>query len=158
MLRTADGRTGGTGEPVMRARVPLPPEAFVHGVEGAVAVVPARVAAWLDARLNLSQVRQAVRGNDPEVDNVLLALRLVAMTWPASAHGSEARKSPEIAPPCAWVGTRHAADRLGITERAVRQAIETQRLPAEQVDGRWRITRDDIEHYRAARANRRSRG
>lgn len=136
---------------------PITPEVYVHGVQGAVAVVPARIAAWMDARLNLSQLRQEVRGHDPEVDAVLLALRLVAMTWPASAHGSEARQLPEVDPPCAWVGTRQAADRLGITERAVRQAIETRRLPAEQVDGRWRITRDDVEHRRAARANRRSR-
>jgi excisionase family DNA binding protein len=138
-------------------RVPLPPEAYVHGIDGAVAVVPARVAAWMDARFHLGQVRQAVRGFDPEVDAALLGLHLAAMTWPASDHGSEQGKCAEVEPPCTWVGTRQAADRLNITERAVRQAIATKRLPAEQVDGRWRITRDDVEHYRAAQANRNRR-
>jgi len=124
--------------------------AYVLGADGIAAIVPARVAAWLDSRLNLTQVRGQVRGRDAEVDAVLVALRLAAMSWRASATGSGEAPTPEVEA-SSWVGTRQAADLLGIGDRAIRLAIAEQRLAAHNVGGRWRITREDIEQFRAAR-------
>ncbi|MGY1845525.1 helix-turn-helix domain-containing protein [Modestobacter sp. SYSU DS0875] len=51
------------------------------------------------------------------------------------------------------MNTNQAADRLGMTPRGVRLAIAEARLQAEQIDGRWRLRREDVEHYRASRAS-----
>ncbi len=49
-------------------------------------------------------------------------------------------------------GYSPAADILYITDRAVRLAIAEKRLPATQVNGRYRIAREDIQHFAAAKA------
>lgn len=130
-----------------------PPAAYLHG-DGpdAVVIVPARVAAWLATRTNLSKVRISARGTDPEVYAVLAALHRGGLQWQTRASGSEQRKEPEATPPSKWVSTSKAADLLGITDRAVRLAIEEHRLPAEKHGRAWRIARTDIEHYRATQA------
>jgi excisionase family DNA binding protein len=50
------------------------------------------------------------------------------------------------------MSTTQAAHLLGITDRGVRSAIAAERLAAQRVDGRWQVAREDVEHYRAARA------
>lgn len=127
------------------------PEQYVHG-GGAVVVVPARVASWLLRHAQLDRVRAEVRGADPEVDAVLVALTVSGLHWRTAATGSDVAPEPEVGAPSQWMSTTQASDSLGITDRAVRLAIRDQRLPAEQVGGRWRISREDVEHYRAARA------
>jgi len=130
-------------------------EAYVHG-GGSVVVVPARVAAWLDSH-GLSGLRVSARGVDPEVDAVLAALHLASLTWrtsvQAEARAEAAGACAEVATGLTWMTTTQAADRLGITARGVRLAISENRIPAEQVDGRWRIRREDLEHHRATRAS-----
>ncbi|MUL39709.1 helix-turn-helix domain-containing protein [Streptomonospora sp. PA3] len=133
---------------------PRPPSAYVHGVEAPVAIVPGRVAARLDALMNLRRLRLDVRGHDPELDAVLVALGTAAAAWRATATGSTDPPEPEAAPSCAWLSTSQAAEALGISDRAVRLAIAQGRLDARSVAGRWRINRDDVEHYRAARTLR----
>ncbi|MFJ1510909.1 helix-turn-helix domain-containing protein [Cellulosimicrobium funkei] len=126
---------------------------YVIGVDGPAVVVPARVAAWLEARAGLSGLRVKARGIDPEVDAVLVAIRVVGLAWRDSATGSHVEPEPEVPRGSSqWLSTGQAADLLGITDRAVRLAISENRLPAQQVAGRYRITRADVEHYRAARA------
>ncbi|WP_203011307.1 helix-turn-helix domain-containing protein [Rhodococcus ruber] len=49
------------------------------------------------------------------------------------------------------MSTTQAAVHLGITDRAVRKAISTGALNAENTAGRWRIHRDDVAHYRTQR-------
>ena len=115
-------------------------------------IVPARVAAWLARHTDLSTVRVSARGTDPEVYGVLHDLHAAALTWRSSATGSEQAPEPEATTRSSWLSTTQAAGQLGITDRAVRLAIRQGRLPAEQVDGRWRISKEDVEHYRAARA------
>lgn len=116
-------------------------------------VVPARVAAFLEQRAHLSALRVSVRGIDPEVSEVLESLRYVAMAWRGSAAGTEVEAGPEPATDSKqWMTTGGAAGVLGITSRAVRKAIARGAIPAEEVDGRYRVNREDIEHYRAARA------
>jgi len=129
------------------------PEAYLHGDgASAIVIVPARVAAWLDTRTRLSEVRISARGTDPEVYAVLAALHRGAIAWRTSVTGSENPPHPEVLALSKWMSTTQAGGLLGITDRAVRLAIAEDRLPAQQVAGRWRITREDVEHYRAARA------
>lgn len=126
-----------------------PPSAYLHGGPVPVTVVPARVASWLERHANLSQIRIENRGNDSEVDNVLVALRASALAWRDSATGRKEAAEPEELTP--WVSTTEASDILDITDRAIRLAIQEQRLKARRINGRWRIAREDIEHYKAAR-------
>jgi excisionase family DNA binding protein len=134
--------------------LPRPAEHHVFGTgRDAVVVVPARVASWLNAR-GLNELRAASRGVDPNVDNVLSALALAGAQWLASVHGTTQRKAPEMAPLCPWMTTAEVADLLYLSDRAVRMACKNGRLRADQIDGRWRISREDFEHFRAARAQR----
>jgi excisionase family DNA binding protein len=120
-------------------------------VDGSVVVVPARVAAWLDQRARLSELRIQVRGADPEVDAVLVALRVAAVSWRNSATGTDPRNQAAAEPPSAWLSTTQAADELDMTDRGVRTAIASGRLNADRDGDRWRISREDFEHFRAAR-------
>lgn len=132
-----------------------PPGAYLHGDGPAcIVIVPARIANWLATRTNLSEVRINSRGTDPEVYAVLAALHRAGLAWRTSATGSSAPAEPEAATPSKWMSTTQAALQLGVTDRAIRLAIGQHRLPAENLDGRWRITREDLEHYRAARTTR----
>lgn len=129
------------------------PKGYLVGIQGPTVMVPARVAAWLEVRAGLSSVRARARGNDPEVDAVLLALRIAGLAWRTSATGSEVEPEPEVPRESSqWLSTGQAAGLLGITDRAVRLAIREGRLEAQQVAGRYRISRPNFEHYRAARA------
>jgi excisionase family DNA binding protein len=130
-----------------------PPAAYVHGVGGPVVIIPARVCAWLERHAQLNEVRVRERGADPEVDAVLVALRLAALTWRTTATGTPVAAKPEAhADLNQWLSTTQAADILYITDRAVRLAIKEHRLKATSINGRWRITREDIQHFAAAKA------
>lgn len=129
-----------------------PPEAYVHGINAPVVVIPARVCAWLERHARLNEVRIRERGADPEVDAVLVAVRLAALTWRTTATGTPVAAKPEApADLNQWMSTGQAAARLGITDRAVRLAIQEQRLHATNVAGRWRITKEDLQHFTAAK-------
>lgn len=138
----------------MTAMPPRPAEHYIHA-DGSVVLVPAKVAHWLGQR-GLDALRVRARGEDAEVDSVLTALRLAALAYGASADGSGNGSAlvvqAEVAAPLEWMTTGQAADALRLTSRAVRLACEQGRLPAQQVDGRWRITRTDVHHYAANRA------
>lgn len=131
-----------------------PPSAFVHG-DGAVVVVPARVAAWLERHADLRALRTAHRGADPEVDAALVALGVAAAAWrekrAGSANGTDLAASAEPTRSSSLT-TAEAGQLLGIGARAVRRAIADKRLQAERHGDTWRIDREVVEHYRAARA------
>lgn len=128
-----------------------PAEAFVHGVDGSpVAVVPGRVAAWLVRRLQLDRVRAEIRGQDPEVDAVLVGLTVAGAAWRArtgSAAGTTVAPTSEPAGEYP-LSTKDAADRLGLSTRAVTKAAKAGRLGGHQRDGRWYFNPADIEIYR----------
>lgn len=129
-----------------------PPEHYFHGWEAGCVVVPARVAAYLESKAGLSSFRVSNRGADAEVDSVLIALHLAAMNWRGSATGT--RDAAPAEPPADSphrLTTSQAAALLQVGERAIRKAIANESLPAENINGRWVITREDIEHYRARR-------
>ena len=142
----------------MVTRTPLPAEHLVFGADGAVTVVPGRVAAWLLSRAGLADYHRAHRGDDPEVDQVLVALKLAAIAWrerntTGTDHGTQAADTPpQAAPSPHWLTTTATARVLGITARAVVKAISAGRLPAQWSAGCWWINPDDVEHYRARRA------
>ncbi len=127
---------------------------FVHGLSGVVVVVPGRVAAWLHANLPLDKLRTEVRGADPEVDHVLVAMSVAGLSWRSSVFGTRPRSVPELAPPSAWLSPAEVADQLSVTSRAITKACQSGRLPAERVGDRWWISRVHFEHYRAARQQR----
>jgi excisionase family DNA binding protein len=133
--------------------IPRPPEAYIHGVAAPIVILPARVAAWLERHAGLNDLRVRARGADPEVDSVLQALHRASLHWRTTVTGSNQAPAPEAPTELnQWLSTTQAADRLGITDRAVRLAIAEHRLPATSLNGRWRITREDIAHFKAAKA------
>ncbi len=127
-----------------------PPESYVHG-DGAVVVVPARVASWLLDHARLRELRIRARGVDGDIDAVLTALTVAGLHWQqqASEGGSNPAPKPETEAEC--VGTEKAGAVLGISSRAVRAAILEGRLEAERIDGRWRISRQALQQFRERR-------
>lgn len=107
--------------------------------------------AWnLVTRAGLGDYALEQRGRDVDVDDALMALRIAAQVHVrdvTSATGSRVDPSPEAPPPSAAMSTFEAAERLGISDRAVRLACSTRRLPATQVGGRWRIEPTDVAAY-----------
>lgn len=129
------------------------------GTDGPAVLLPPRIAALLESKAGLSALRVRLRGVDPEASDVLEAIRYAAMSWreavPGSAPtGTKVAPEAEPEPACKWVTTGKAADLVGISSRAIRKAIAEGRLPATEVGGRYRITCEDLEHFRAARKER----
>lgn len=133
-------------------RVPVrPAEHLVH--VGPVVILSGRVCAYLNRYANLERFRIEHRGSDPEVDHALVAMKIAALNWSASATGSTEAARPEVgASSETWMSTEQAATALGITSRAIRQAIAEHRLNATLVGRTWRINKEDIAHYRANRS------
>ena len=118
-------------------------------------IVPARVAAWLDERVDFRRLRVGARGDDAEVDAVLIALRTVALAHVTSGSGSSNFRKrdaePEVVAPSDVMTTTAAADVLGMTDRGVRLACVEGRIPAHQVSGRWLMYRYDVESFATKR-------
>jgi excisionase family DNA binding protein len=119
-------------------------------------VVFGKVAWLLEKYTNVGKLRVHIRGRDPDTSDVLLRLRCLAMAWDesASAVGTAVDESPEPKPRLNLFTPSQAADLIGITDRAIRKAITEGRLPGHKVGNGWQIYREDLEHYRAARAAR----
>ncbi len=120
-------------------------ERYMHGPG---VFVPAHVAAWLDQVAKLRELRTRARGNDSEVDAVLLAIGLVANAY-RTGSGARTATVPTREPLAALdvLDTRQAADRLGVGQRAITKAIAARTLPASKVGGRWALTREDVDNY-----------
>lgn len=122
------------------------------GQNGPAVIISARTAAWLERYAGLSALRVRVRGTDPQISAELQELRVAAMSWRGSATGTEEAAKPEPDTESdQWLSTGEAALVAGVTDRAIRKAISDGRLPATDSSGRHRISREDLEHYRAAR-------
>lgn len=135
-----------------------PPGGYLHGFDGPVVVVPARVAALLMRRCGLEDYHREHRGEDAELDTVLVDLKTAGMAWRvahqvATDSGSVlAEVAQQRSGSPRQLSTAQAARSLGITDRAVRLAIAAGRLPAEWVGGRYVLAPEDVEHFRARRA------
>jgi excisionase family DNA binding protein len=103
----------------------------------------------------LGKLRSQVRGRDPQFDAALLMIHRAGLEYvESSCRGTSIAPRREPKPDLGQqetVGTTTAATILGITDRAVRKAITEKRLPATQLDGRWRITVADLALYKAQR-------
>lgn len=115
--------------------------------------VPARVAALIYRHTDLGRVRTELRGADAETDGVLMALHIAALKWRGSATGTDRAPAAEPVASSLWLSTSEAADLLEVTPRAVTKAIAAGRLPAQRHGRDWRISREDLEHYRTATAS-----
>jgi excisionase family DNA binding protein len=115
-------------------------------------LVTPRIAALLEKRADLPALRVLVRGRDPEASAVLEAIGVAASTWRRSSTGTDEAVKPELAPRSEWLSTSQAGSLLGISVRAVVKAIHDERLPGHRVGDRWRISREDMEQFKAARA------
>lgn len=121
------------------------PDAYLHGDDGPVVIVPAHVAAYLKRRIPLDQLRIDARSmRDEEVYYVLSSLHRAALAYAPSSSRSAAAPSQTRE---ATASTTQAAGILGLTPRGVRDACERGRLEAELIDGRWRINRASIKRY-----------
>lgn len=130
------------------------PEMYVHGLDGVnhhVVILSGRVCAKLERLAQLHTIRVDQRGIDPEFDAMLGAMRIAALAWRDSATGTKTVPLPEAETRLRWFSTTEVADRLNVTDRAIRQAITDGRLPARKLDGHWRIGREDFEQFKAAR-------
>lgn len=134
-----------------------PSAAYLIGWDCPSVEVPGWAADWLLRRTNFEDRRRAAAGDDPAVDEVLRAIRIVALRWQGigSAEGSECGTPPVAAsdpqPVLDVLGCTEAARLAEVTDRAIRKAINEGRLPAEVVGGRHLIQRTDIEAYIAKR-------
>lgn len=116
-------------------------------------LITGRVAAILHERLDLASLRTAALGRDPDLYDQLLSLYEASLEWRAAATGTEVAAEAELPGESRqWMSTGEVANHLMITDRAVRRAIARGALKATDVGGRYRITREDMEHYKAARA------
>ena len=126
-------------------------------------MVPANVAALLEHHLPLTELRSRVRGHDPGIDDVLLGIRVAAMTYTETYRaridaatagvGSTVARPPEGA--AKWITTREAADAVGCTDRAIRLAASEGRLHGEKdADGRWRFSPEQVAAFAATRTRK----
>ena len=127
-----------------------PAEHYIHA-GGGVIVIPARVCAYLNRHAGLDAFRRTNVGIDAEVDALLVAFHVAELAWVKSATGTSSAPKPELAPNSEWLSTNDVAARLRMTDRGVRTAIATGRLQAENVAGRYRISREALSHFRAGR-------
>jgi excisionase family DNA binding protein len=125
------------------------------GTAGPAAVLPARVCRVLQVELGaeLAALRTRARGVDQEVAFALMAVA-------AAAAGFVPPEEQKVAPgeeqaallTQVWLSTGQAGVALGITRRAVGQAITRRHLPAVRVGRNWRVRATDIDDYRTAHA------
>jgi excisionase family DNA binding protein len=102
----------------------------------------------------LDKIRTKVRGRDADLDNALLMILRAGLEYrESSSTGTAMAARPEPTPQLTeqlnqTVSTTTAAELLGITDRAVRKAITEKRLAATVLDGRYRITQDELTQFR----------
>lgn len=121
----------------------------MHGLNGPVVIVSGRVAAWLLTRADLANHHRAHRGDDPEVDQTLVALKLAAYSWQAGMTGDGHRPAPtpDTGTECPLMTTQQAADKYGTTSRSIRRRIHAQQLPAVRVGHQWLIPASALDRY-----------
>jgi len=107
------------------------------------------VAAVLLRYAELDRYHLTHRGEDAEVDQALIALKVAALTWRESATGTKNAARPELAPQLEWLSTKEAADALAMTDRAIRKAIREDRLQAATIGRAYRINREQLAHFKA---------
>ena len=106
-------------------------------------------------RIGLNRIRAEVRGDNQQLDAELLAMHLAGLAY-AESSTSGTSPVPNAAPvghlkQHHTVGTTTAATQLNMSSRGIRRAINDRRLRATLVDGRYRITNEDLAAYAGQR-------
>jgi hypothetical protein len=114
-------------------------------------MVPGNIAAWIDRAARLENLARSVHGNHKELDAVLEALLFAAREWRRSEVGTEPTPPREPAALLPWLTSTEAAIQLGMTKRGVIKALAGGRLDGQLTDGRWRVSREGLAHFRASR-------
>lgn len=122
---------------------------LVIGVSGPEVVVSGRAAAWLLRYAGLNEYHLDHRGEDAEIDETLVALKVAALTWRNTATGTADAPKPELGAQSEWLSTKQVADALAMTDRAIRKAIRENRLKANRVGRAYRINREQLAHFKA---------
>ena len=128
-------------------------EHYIHGTGGdRVVILPARVCAWLDRAADLDALAARVRGHDGELDNLLTAIRWAGRNWSSYASGTTPVTPTQPGALSPWLTTTAVAISLGISEPGVRKALRERRLEGENVEGRWRVSREALAQFRSSRS------
>ena len=134
---------------------PRPAEHLVLGLNGPIVAISGRIAALLLARAGLERYHRDHRGEDRELDEALVALKVIAAMWrTAVADCGQDPPSPRQGGHSSAVSgwsTRQAAKRLGCSDRTVRWAIANGRLAAKRIGAGWVLDPEEVEHFRARR-------
>lgn len=110
------------------------------------------VASYLVSHCGIQRHARANR-HDPVLFQGLMDLVVVAQAHRAAVALSDGGNtqpeivagSPEMPPELVHVSTTVAADKLGLTARALQFRCERGAIPAKKVDGRWQIRRDELD-------------
>lgn len=121
----------------------------MHGLDGPVVVVSGRVAAWMLRHAGLEAYHLEHRGEDADIDQTLIAMKVAALSWRSTATGTKSAAKPELNAQLEWLSTKQAADALAMTDRAIRKAIRENRLQATMVGRAYRINREQLAHFKA---------
>lgn len=89
------------------------------------------------------------RGEDADIDQALIAMKVAALSWRDTATGTKNAPKPELPPELQWLSTKQAADALAMTDRAIRKAIREKRLQATVVGRAYRINLEQLAHFKA---------
>lgn len=119
-------------------------------IEAGAAVLPGRVARVLHSRLRneLEALRMAaLTAGDRQLYAALVGLREAALAAaPLPQEEVRAARHGEVAPE--WMTSAQVAELLGLTQRAVRLALEHGRLRGSKDNrGCWQISRRDVHDY-----------
>lgn len=108
-------------------------------------VVPPRIAFWLEKQAGVTDNRRiVVRGNDPAAYEVLMALHIAALTHRSGVGTKVTEQQGYPEESNVWMTTITAAERMGVTDRAIRKWIAVGKLPAIRHGGRWLINHNNI--------------
>ena len=123
-------------------------------------MIHGRACDLLNRLLSLDKIRTQVRGQDAELDQALMAIRLAGIAYDESASVgtvSAPREEPVSQSKSQLNDTlsaTEAATLLHMTRRAVSKECKQKRLPATLIGGRYRITRDDLTAFMTDRMQR----
>jgi len=111
--------------------------------------------------LTVLQVAEAEATAEPEPSSAGSSFRVVMRAAEArgSAEGSAvaaAAHCPAVSARQVWLGTRAAAQQLGISDRMVRRAASMGWIRAARVRGAWRIAESEVLAYAERQAKRKA--
>jgi excisionase family DNA binding protein len=127
---------------------------LIVGTAGPEVIVSGRAAAWLLRYAGLNEYHLDHRGEDAEIDETLVALKVAGLAWRNTATGTVDAPKAELDAQSDWLSTKQAADALAMTDRAIRKAIRENRLKATTVGRAYRINREQLAHFKARKGNK----